>query len=235
MVEQAHLYFRAAVSAAVLNAMAIGGFVLFMALSSVHGWPLRSLLGLADSGAAPAAATRATNVSPTNVGRSLGQAGGFGAFSLPHSHSAAGPGNGSAGPSGDSKLSGDPSSGGASTPGGAPSGTSGPGGPAAGPIQTPDLPSTLTPSTPPPLSTPQISPTVGGSVSNLPTAVGDTVDSTVSGVALGGSSSTDVGGVTGTVQGATGTVQGAIGTVQGTIGTIQGTTSSLVGPSAPVG
>jgi len=123
MVEQAHIYFKAAVSAAVLNAMAIGGFVLFMALSSVHGWPLRSLLSLADPVAAPPAASHVTNVS-----RGLGGAGGFGAFRLPtpSSHSAAGPGSGGAGPSGGGKLSDDPPSGGAqgaSTPGGAPSGT----------------------------------------------------------------------------------------------------------------
>ncbi len=218
MVEQAHLYFRAAVSAAVLNAMAIAGFVLFMALSSVHGWPLRSLLGLGDPVSAPPAASRAINVS-----RGLGGAQGFGAFSLPTpaSHSTTGPGSGGAGPRGGGKLSDDPSSGsgqGASTPGGAPSGpangTPSPGGPAVGSTDpTPDLPSTTIPPTPPPPSIPQVPQIVGGAVFGLPTTINESVGAAVgSGGPLGSSATTS-----------------------GVSGMLQGTSSALVGPSSTVG
>ena len=214
MVEQAHLYFRAAVSAAVLNAMAIAGFVLFMALSSVHGWPLRGLLGLADPVSAPSAASRTIDVS-----RGLGGAGGFGSFSLPtlSSHSAAGPGSGGAGPSGGGKLSDDPSSGGGqgvSTPGIAPSGTPSPGGPAVGPIgPTPDLPSTPIPPTPPPPSIPQVPQIVGGAVSGLPPTINDSV---------------------GTAVGTAGPL-GSTAMTSGMSGMLQGASSTLVGPSSPVG
>jgi hypothetical protein len=61
MVRQAQNYFAAAVSAAVLNAAAIAGFVLLMLLSGGHVLPLAGLLNAsnpfqsaADSEAAPA-------------------------------------------------------------------------------------------------------------------------------------------------------------------------------------
>jgi hypothetical protein len=216
MVEQAHLYFRAAVSAAVLNAIAIGGFVLFMALSSVHGWPLRSLVGLADPVGSPPAAT--------NVSRGFGGSDYVGVYGLaaPNSRST-GPsrgGGGAAGvdtnPSGPDRGSGPaaPTPGG--QPSGSPSGTPGPVGPdplgpPGGPIggAPPDL--LAPPALPAPLG-PAVQ-QVGGTISNAPAAVEGTVNNTVgSGGPLGSSATTS-----------------------GVSGTLQSTSSALVGPSSTVG
>jgi hypothetical protein len=213
MVEQAHLYFRAAVSAAVLNAIAIGGFVLFMALSSVHGWPLRGLLGLADPVASPPAATQAPNVSRALSGNDL-----VGVYGLaaPNSRSvgASGGGRGAAGvdtnPSGPDRGSGPAAPTPAGQPSGSPSGTPGPVGtdplgPAAGPIGGAPDPSTA------PLPAP-----LGPAVQQVGGAISDaqaTVDSTTgSSGPLGSSSLTS-----------------------GATSTLQGTSSALVGPSSMVG
>ena len=219
MVEQAHLYFKAAVSAAVLNAIAIGGFVLFMALSSVHGWPLRTLLGLADPVGSPPAATQTTNVS-----RGLGSGGLFGGHGLagPNSRSAgeSGGGGGLAGvdthPSGPDRGSGPaaPTPGG--QPSGSPSGTPGPVGPeplgpAGGPIGGAPPDQLAPPALPAPLG-PAVQ-QVGGTISNAPAAVEGTVNNTVgSGGPLGSSATTS-----------------------GVSGTLQSTSSALVGPSSTVG
>jgi hypothetical protein len=190
-----------------------------MALSSVHGWPLRSLVGLADPVGSPPAATQTTNVS-----RGFGGSDYVGVYGLaaPNSRST-GPSRGGGGlagvdtnPSGPDRGSGPA----APTPGGQPSGSpSGtpvpvvpdPLGPAAGPIggAPPDL---LAPSALPAPLGPAVQ-QVGGTISNAPAAVEGTVNNTVgSGGPLGSSATT--GGVS---------------------GTLQSTSSALVGPSSTVG
>jgi hypothetical protein len=207
MVEQAHLYFKAAVSAAVLNAIAIGGFVLFMALSSVHGWPLRGLLGLADPVAAPPAASQTTDLSRGLSGKDY-----FGVQGSTDPNSRSGGASRGGGTGGiDNHLSGpDSGNGSAPTPGGQPSGppsgTPGSPGPAGGPIGgVPD------PLAPPSLSAPLGPPVqqVGGVISNAPAAVQGTINSTVGSAGPLGSSAMT--------------------------GTLQGTSSALVGPSSTVG
>ena len=235
MVEQAQTYFKAAVWAAVLNAAATGAFVLFTVLSSLHGWPLRGLLGLADPvGATPTA---------TNVSSSLGGDGLFGVRELAalRSRSAGAPSGGGATPGVDTHLSGpDLGSGpGAPTPdgqlGGAPSeppgGTPGPLGPAGGPIGgAPDLP-TPTLATPPALPPPAgpVVQQVGGAVSNAPATVESSVDSTVQSAdtQLGGSLS-DI-GLSPSVQSATGALIGPNSAAGQAVGSAGGALPGLGG------
>lgn len=215
MVQQAQTYFQAAVWAALLNAAAVAAFVLFMVLTSVHGWPIRALLGSSH----PAAAASPASFTSPSAGQIRGGAlfgvrgfGAPGAATTP----AGGPqrpggtkfdgpgGGGAAGGFGPGKS--DPNGAGSGSPV-AGSGSSGVAGSPAAP-GAPTLPSTVGPSID----------GVGSTVSSAPSIVEGTVDSTV------GAANTQLGGALSS-SGVSGALQSGAGALLG-----QG---SLVGQTAP--
>lgn len=226
MIRQSQNYFAAALSAAVLNAAAIAAFVVFTMLSSAGGFPLQDLLGLGNT-VTPASSSSPSGDGEAPLQRSFNARGEFGSPSAvgrsasgdPATATIAQPGTGprSGGtvpPAGAAPAS----SGGTSSPGGGSSGggvglgAEGPSGPQPS-VQSP-----------------------GGAVSQVPSALNQSVNSAVDAaddVSGGGLSQS---GVSQAVQGASNSLLGpgsAVDQAAGGVGSALGA-SNRIAPEAPV-
>lgn len=223
MIRQSQNLFAAAVSAALLNAAAVGAFVLFTVLSSVSGFPLRSVIDAAGSIAAPSQSSASRDGSGGTSADVLSHRGGIGSGRAGAANAFGDPtvpqGGGSAGGSragaklhqaGSKTLDGQGSGSGALSGGG--SGSSGSGGSPGG---------SATPALPPSGGAGPVASAVqqvGSGVANTGTAVNNTVGSAVS--AAGGlvgssaSGSSSSAGSSGALLGPGSAVNGALGGVR---------------------
>ncbi len=229
MIRQSQNYFAAAVSAALVNAAAITAFVLFMILSSVHGFGLRSVLDAVDSIGSPSQSSGPSSVQTTSLRDALLRDAGSGSARLvPNAGSTAGSESkafsATVGSHGGVDVA-NAKGGSAPGPSGSAGGTSGAGSSGGSPTSGGPLgggPSLPTPSTGGPT----------GSL-NIPNTVNNAVNSATQGVGSATSNAQSAGaGVANTV---TGTANGLLGTNPVAGGSGGGSSAPASAPSLGTG